>query len=189
MRSSLSVDRYILEEFSEQAKNNGKTLYAFANEWLSTSLKISSEGGSAQEMMKLWRIFSVLKQVEAIILPSDFIESLILKLYGIDKAGLLSMFSRLGEDLVGIMKMVAPNIKELSGLAGTFSAVLPTKKIDINVDKDAVVVSIIGAGRKMETTECSFEFVKSILNGYGYRITYNELHVGTIMVRCEPKNY
>jgi len=33
-RSSLSVDSGVADEFSVQAERSGKTIYAFANEWL-----------------------------------------------------------------------------------------------------------------------------------------------------------
>jgi hypothetical protein len=184
-RGSLSVDKNIANEFSVQAERQGKTLYSFANEWLNAASKITAEGGAASTVLGYWRIWSVLKQVDVITLPADFVEELISKLYAADKASLLGMFSSLGENLVGLTKMAAPGVEQLSVLAKQLAEVIPTKKIEIQgSDGKSLVVNIVGAGRRMETTECSFEFVKALLNGYGYNVSSQELGVGTIRIQA-----
>lgn len=187
-RISLSVDRDIGNEFSTQAERAGKTLYTFANEWLDTASKISAEGGTAKEALENWRIFSVLRDVEIITLPADFVEKLIARLYAAEKENLFKMFSDLGASLVGVMKMVAPDVEQLAVLAKDFAGIIPTKRIDIvKSDTNSVQVNIIGAGRRTETTECSFEFVKALLNGYGYTVSSQELGVGTIRARATKR--
>ena len=183
-RASVSVDRNVSDEFSVQAERSGKTLYSFTNEWLDTDAKISAEGGSAKEVLGHWRICSILRQVDIITLPADFMEELISKLYVTEKANLFKMFSDLGANLVGLMKMVAPDIEQLGVLGRDFTDVIPAKKIEIvRHDGNTISVNIIGAGRRIETTECSFEFIKAILNGYGYNVSSHELSVGTIGIR------
>ena len=181
-RSSISVETNISDEFSLQAERAGKTLYTFANEWLEAASKISAEGGTAEEIVGNWRIFSVLKQVDVITLPADFIEELISHLYSSDKENLLRTFGKLGSDLVSFMKMAAPDIGQLTVLAREFAGIIPTKRIDIRTEGNGIQVDVVGAGRRIETTECSFEFVKSILIGYGYRITSREVGIGVIRV-------
>ena len=182
-RSSISVDTNISDEFSLQAERAGKTLYTFANEWLDAASKISADGGTAEEIIGYWRIFSVLKQVDVITLPAEFVEELIAHLYALEKESLIKTFSKLGSDLVSFMKMAAPDIGQLTLLAREFAGVIPTKRIDIRTEGSAIQVDIVGAGRRIETTECSFEFVKAILIGYGYRITSQDVGIGIIRVR------
>src|SRR2546427_10528731 len=76
-RTNISVDQAVFEEFSSQAKLKDKTLFAFANETLSAVAKISAEGGDPSELYGLWRTISLLKQVDVITLPSDFVDELI----------------------------------------------------------------------------------------------------------------
>ena len=182
-RSSISVDTNVSDEFSLQAERAGKTLYTFANEWLDAASKISAEGGSAGEIVGNWRIFSVLKQVDVITLPADFVEELIANLYASEKDNLFKTFGKLGSDLVSFMRVAAPDISQLSVLAREFAGVIPTKRIDIRTEGNAIQVDVVGAGRRIETTECSLEFVKSILIGYGYRITSQEVGIGVIRIR------
>jgi hypothetical protein len=183
-RASLSVDRDVSDEFSVQAERSGRTLYAFTNDWLDTDSKISATGGTPKEVLGHWRICTILKQVDIITLPADFVEELISKLYTTEKANLLKMFSDLGANLVGLIKMVAPDIEQLGTVGRDFADVIPAKKIEIiRQDSTSILVSIVGAGRRIETTECSFEFIKAILNGYGYNISSHELALGTIRIR------
>ena len=182
-RSSISVDINVSEEFSLQAERAGKTLFTFANEWLGAASKISAEGGTANELMGNWKVFSVLKQVDVITLPADFVEELITNLYALEKENLFKKFSKLGSDLVSIMKIAAPDVGQLTFLAREFAGIIPTKRIDIRTEGNGIQVDIVGAGRKIETTECSFEFVKSILIGYGYRITSQEIGIGIVRIK------
>jgi hypothetical protein len=183
-RNSISVESNVADEFSLQAERAGKTLYTFTNEWLQAAAKIAAEGGTANEIVGNWRIFSVLKQIDVITLPADFVEELIASLYALEKENLFKTFSKLGSDLVSLMKMAAPDIGQLTILAKEFAGIIPTKRIDITrTDGNSIQVDIVGAGRRIETTECSFEFVKSILTGYGYRITSQDVGIGVIRIR------
>jgi len=184
-RNSISVESNVADEFSLQAELAGKTLYTFANEWLQAAANISAEGGTANEVVGNWRIFSVLRQVDVITLPADFVELLIANLYVLEKDNLFKTFNKLGSDLVSLMKMAAPDIGQLTVLAKEFAQIIPTKRIDITKsDSNAIQVDIVGAGRRIETTECSFEFVKAILSGYGYRITSQDVGIGVIRIRA-----
>ncbi|MDG6906804.1 MAG: hypothetical protein JRN20_13570, partial [Nitrososphaerota archaeon] len=188
-RTNISVDQTVFEEFASQAERQNKTLFAFANESLSAVAKISSEGGNPAELYRLWRSVSLLKQIDVITLPSDFIDELIAKIYSLDKPSLLNMFRNLGSELVGVLKIAAENLDELGQLAKDFTALLPVKQFKISrLDGSSVEIGIVGAGRRIESTECTLEFLKSILNGYGYTVTKNEINVGTIRLWASKRS-
>ncbi len=180
-RTNISVDQRVFEEFSSQAERQNKTLFAYANESLSAIAKISSEGGNPSDFYRLWKSISLLKQIDVITLPSEFIDELIAKIYSLDKPALLKMFGELGSQLVGILKIAAENLDELGQLAKDFTALLPVKQFKITrLEGSSVEIGIVGAGRRIESTECTLEFLKSVLNGYGYSVTKSEINVGTI---------
>jgi hypothetical protein len=187
-RVSISVDRDVGEKFSLQAGRAGKTLYAFANEWLATASKISSEGGTSERTMDEWEVCSVFRDEEVVPLPADFVEELVEGLCETDRGRALRTFGTLGDNLVSLLKIYAPDMEKLADLARGFARVAPLKRLDIDwTNGDSIVLSVVGAGRKFEVTECAFEFVKSILNGYGYAITAHELGVGTIRVEAKRR--
>ena len=151
--------------------------------------KISAEGGDPTDVYKFWRTVALLKEVDVITLPSDFVDDLVVELYASDKSRLLKMFSDLGSKLVGVLKIAAKDLDELSVLGADFATILPIKRFKISKtrDGDGVEVDIVGAGRRIESTECSLVFLQSILNGYGYTVTKREMNVGTIMVLASKR--
>jgi hypothetical protein len=188
-RANVSVDKTIFDHFAAQAALEGKTLYALTNEWLDAAVKISAEGGNSRDVSRVWRSTAALRQVDVIVLPSDFVDEMIAKLYATDRAGLMAAFSALGTNLVGIFKIATHDIDGLSDLAKDFTIFIPIKRFEINKnDGNSVEVSIVGAGKKIESTECSFEFIKALLRGYGYDVTSNELSVGTIRLKATKRS-
>ena len=181
VRTNLSIDKAVFEEFAAEADRRKMTLFAFANESLSAISKISREGGSPDELYKIWRVLSILQQVDVITLPSDFVEELIETQYRADVNGTKMKFRNLGASLVGLLKIAANNIEDLAPLARDFGFFIPIKHFAISKLKSGYLeVTVVGAGKAMETTECSAEFLKSIVEGYGYAVTKEELHPGTI---------
>jgi len=182
-RANISLDKIVFDEFASQAAQEGKTLYSFTNEWLGAAAKISAAGGNARDVFELWRTTTVLRQLDTLVLPSDFVDELLAELYEHDKPAILKAFTNLGAGLVGILKIAATSIEEIADLAKDFTLLTPIKKFEVKKKNgSSVEITIVGAGKRIESTECSFEFLKAVLNGYGYELTSHELHVGTIKV-------
>ena len=186
VRTNLSVDKEVFEAFAAEADRRKMTLFAFANESLSALTKISEEGGDPEEFYKIWRVLSILRQVDVITLPSDFVEDLIEKQYKADAPVTKARFRELGTSLVGLLKMAAEDIEGLSPLAKDFSFFIPIKHFGLSKSKDGLLqIDVVGAGKGMETTECSAEFLRAIVQGYGYMVKKEELHPGTIRLLAE----
>lgn len=187
-RANIAVDKTLFDNFAAQATLEGKTLFAFTNEWLDTAAKISAEGGNAKDDFKLWRSTSALKQIDTIVLPSDFVDEMIGKLYATDRAGLLKAFNDLGTGLVGILKIAASDIDGLPDLVRDFTLFTPIRRFELRKkDGGSREIIIVGAGKRIESTECCFEFLKAVLNGYGYDVSSHELTVGTIRLMATKR--
>lgn len=123
-----------------------------------------------------------MKHLNAIALPSDFVDTMIANQYATDKEVLLSMFRDLGARMVVVLKFAAGDLVQLSRLADDFVGLLPLNQFKITPLQggEALEIQVIGAGRRIESTEASFEFLRSIIEGYGWTITKHEISVGTI---------
>ena len=180
-RTNISVDQNVFEAFSAEAERQNKTLFAFANESLSAITKIASEGGSPSALYGIWRSIALLKQVDVITLPADFVDDIIVELYALDKAATLKKFSDLGGRLSSLLKMFAPDLPELSKVEKDFRGLLPIKQLTIKeLSKGNFEIDVVGAGRKIESTECAREFLTAIVRGYGYSVSKQETNIGTI---------
>jgi hypothetical protein len=183
-RTNISVEHDVFEKFSLQAERQNKTLYAFANESLLVMAEIVAEGGNPDDLLHMWRSFSILKEMEVVPLPSAFLDELIAKEYAVDKAGLMKMFREFGASLVGILRIEAEDIDGVYDLAKHVAALLPVRQLRIKKadDSKSLEVDIVGVGRRLESALCTLEFVKAILNGYGYTASKEEVGVGTIRI-------
>ncbi len=187
-RTNISVDQVVFDEFSSQAQRQNKTLFAFTNETLSTVAKITAEGGEPLELYKMWRAVNLLKEMDVITFPSDFIDDWTAREYARDKSATLKMFRDLGSKVVGVLKIAAPDLDDLGELVGNFGGLLPVKRFTLAAkEKNKVEIDVVGAGRRIESTECALEFLTSVLNGYGYSVNKKEVNVGTIRVWASEK--
>ncbi len=185
-RTNLSIDREVFEEFAAEADRRRMTLFAFANQSLSAITRISKEGGNPDEFYKIWRVLSILRQVDVITLPSDFVEELIDAQYKANASATKAKFRNLGTSLVGLLKMAAEDVESLTPLAKDFGFFIPIKHFAISRLRDGnIEVDVVGAGKAIQTTECSAEFLKSIIEGYGYAISKQELHPGTVRLLAQ----
>ena len=185
-RTNLSVDRQVFEEFASEATRRNMTLFAFTNESLSAVTKISREGGNPGEFYKIWRVLSILREVGVVTLPSDFVEGMIKQRYAADSKSTKESFKDLGTSLVGLLKMAADELDDLSLLAKDLGFFIPIKRFGVvRLKGERLEVDVVGAGKGMETTECSAEFLKAIIRGYGWMVKKEELHPGTIRILVE----
>lgn len=188
-RTNISVDQTVFDEFSSEAERQNKTLFAFANESLLAVSKISAEGGNPSNLYHMWRTVTLLREMDVVTLPSDFIDGMIAQLSATDKPALLKSFHDLGSRLSGVLKIAADDLNDLEEVAKDFAALLPIKEFKTKNNQDgSVEIDIVGAGRKIESTECVFEFVDAVLNGYGYRVMKKDINIGTIMVLASKKS-
>ncbi len=188
-RTNLSIDRNVFDEFATQVEKRNMTMFAFANESLSVISKIAAEGGDPSSLYSIWKVVSILKEADAITLPSDFVEQLIEELYISDKERLLQHFTDLGASLVGLLKIFAEDANSLSALAKEFGFIVPIKRFTLsNGGNGNIQVDVVGAGKSMATTECSTAFLKAILNGYGYLVFKEDLHPGAIRIWSQKRS-
>lgn len=188
-RTNISVDQTVFDEFSSQAQTQNKTLFAFANEWLSIDAKLSKDGWLPSKIEGIAHSISLLKEMDVITLPSDFVDELIARQYKADKDGLLQMFREMGSGLVGLLKIATPDLDGLSELAKEFMVLLPVKQFKvIKDDAKNIEVDIVGAGRKKESAECTFQFLEAILDGYGYSVSKHETGVGLLRIWAYKRN-
>ena len=187
-RTNLSIDKGVFEDFATEADRRKMTLFAFANEALAAITKISQEGGNPDEFYKIWRVLSILREVDVITLPSDFVSDLIEELYKSDVNRTKAKFRDLGASLVGLLKMASDDVEGLAALAKDFAFIVPIKHFEVKSNDGRVQVDVVGAGKAFETTVCSSEFLKAILTGYGYVTTKEELHPGTIRIVAEKRS-
>ncbi len=180
-RTNISVDQNVFDAFSAEAARQNKTLFAFANESLTVVTKVATEGGTPSELYGMWRSVTLLKQFDVITLPADFVDDVTAELYASHKEATLKRFSEIGSRFVSVLKIFAPELSDLTTVEKDFRGLLPIKNLAIKEQgKGILEIDVVGAGRRIESTECAREFLIAIARGYGYTVTRQETNIGTI---------
>ena len=127
-----------------------------------------------------------MKEMDALTLPSDFVDELIVREYRNDRQGLFRMFREMGTRIASIVKIDSPSVHEFAKVANSFLLLLPLKLFKISTDKDEsrLDIIVVGVGKKVESTECAFEMLEAFLNSYGFVVTDRKIDVGTISVQA-----
>jgi hypothetical protein len=129
----------------------------------------------------MWRSMTLLKQFDVITLPADFVDDVTAELYASHKEATLKRFSEIGSRFVTVLKIFAPELLDLTGVEKDFRGLLPIKQLAIkDQGKGTFEIDVVGAGRRIESTECAREFLIAIVRGYGYTVTRQETNIGTI---------
>jgi hypothetical protein len=187
-RKNISVDQTVYDEFALQAERQNETLYSFANQSLSLVSEVSAAGGTPASLKSIWRLSSILKSLDVMILPADFVDDMIANLYAFDRDNLLRSFRKIGSNIVPLLKTVSEDIRNLTVVAGDLIQVLPVKKFVITPREDgSIELFIAGAGRRTESTACTAESVRAIIEGYQYTILKEEVSVGFIRMIASPR--
>ncbi|MHB8484078.1 MAG: hypothetical protein ACYDBV_15385 [Nitrospiria bacterium] len=152
-RKNISIDQGVYDEFVLQAEKQNETLFTFANQALSLVSEVSAQGGTPASLKSIWRLSSILKSLDVMILPAEFVDDMIGNLYAFDRENLLRNFRKIGSNIVPLLKSISENFRNLSIVAGDLLQVLPVKKFVITPKEDgSIEVFIAGAGRRIEST-------------------------------------
>ena len=185
-RTSLAVDDLVAQELANLARERKMTLYALVNEALGTCAKLMREGADVMTLENLWLIHKILTEIETVVVPADFMDSLIAEIWMHNKEGLLEKFRTLAADLTNLLKLYAKDVDELLELARTYVKYLPVKNLEARfVGNGVYEIGLVGVGRRIESTMCVAEFLKNLLAGYGARVLEENIGKGVIHLRIK----
>lgn len=184
VRASLAVDAEIADSLSKLAEAKHMTLYSLTNQILQTFVEMMNENIEPQDVKALFRAHVLLRDLDAVVLPSEFMDMLIADLYAVNKEKLLERFRQLGRDVGKVLKVYAASVEELFELAKTVGQFFPLKRLEVRPKQmKQYEIALLGVGSRPESTQCVYESVKAILHEYGYR-TRNET-VGKGIIKCD----
>jgi len=184
VRSSLAVDAELAEMLSKLAEEKHMTLYSLTNQILKTSLELISEGLEIQDLKKLLTTYMLLRDLDAVVLPSDFMDSLIAELYSRDREFIVKRFKQLGRDVAKYLKVHSENFEDLLQLARTVGKFFPLKKLEARyITGKQYELVLVGVGGRIESTHCVYEAIKGILEEYNVKIIEEEITKGLIKAK------
>ena len=174
-RMSLAVESTLGEGLSQLAKKRNMTLYALTNEIIEAGLEAINEGIDLDFLKDFWKTYRILRDFDAILLPSEFMDSILSKLYEKDREFLLINFYRLGRDVGKYLKILADTPEQLFELGHKLLKFYPLKTVNIrNIGSGLYEVTAFGVGGTIESTQCVFELARGIFEEFKLKIVESE---------------
>ncbi len=187
-RSTLSVNGEIAKELLALAKERNMTLFALTNQILETAILLMKMGVDFQALRNLVSVLKILRDVDAVVIPSDFLDKLIYELYKNNQKEILNSFKQLGMELAEYFKLEAMDIEKLVSLAQTLSTLLPLKRVSLRrLNHTTYELSAVGVGGRLESTYCVYYFLEGVLEKYGLEIQDKTISKGLVNVRFAEK--
>lgn len=187
-RSTLSVNGEIAKELLALARERNMTLFSLTNQILETAIILMRMGVDFQGLRNLAGVMKILKDLDAVTIPSDFLDKLIGELYKANQKELLSSFKQLGMELAEYFKLEAMDIEKLVSMAQTLSTFFPLKRVGLKrINSKSYELSAVGVGGRIESTTCVYFFIEGVLERYGFEIQDKTIGRGLIIVRFAEK--
>ncbi|MCL7401254.1 MAG: hypothetical protein LZ168_00490 [Thaumarchaeota archaeon] len=183
-RVSLAVEAEVAQALSKLAEEKHMTLYSLTNQILKTAIELLRENLEIQDLKDLLLGYTILRDLDAVVLPSDFMDSLISELYTRDKELVLKKFRQLGRDVGKYLKVYTESFEDLLQLAHKVGRFFPLKRLESRyISREQYELVIVGVGRRIESTECVYEAMNGILEEYDVKIIEGEMTKGLIKVK------
>jgi hypothetical protein len=185
-RMSLAVESNLGEELSQLAKKKNMTLYALTNEIIEAGIEAMNEGMDIDFLRDLWKTYRILRDFDAILLPSEFMDNLLSKLYEKDRDFLLNSFYKLGREVGKYIRILADTPEQLFQLGNKLLKFYPLKTVNIkSIGPGLYEVSAFGVGGVIESTQCVFELAKGIFEEFRLRIVESEVSKGLLRLKLQ----
>lgn len=177
------------EELSQLAKKKNMTLYALTNEIIEAGLEAINEGMDLNFLKDLWKTYRVLKDFDAILLPSEFMDSILSRLYEKDREFLLNSFYKLGREVGKYLRILADTPDQLFELAYKLLKFYPLKTVNIrNLGPSLYEINAFGVGGTIESTECVFELARGIFEEFKLKIVESEISKGLLRLKIQNES-
>ncbi len=171
-RTNIAIDKQLAFRLADISEKNNKTVYAMANEMLSSCMDLMDKGGNVSDMPKFWEIIKIMKDVDAVPVPGNLMEEIIDRLYAYDKEWLMKIGRKQGEELGLYLSTFYPSIFDLiNSSKGVLTQIFPIKRFDLESLKKSGETTIFtfktaGVGRSKETAEFVNEVLKGLFSIY-----------------------
>ncbi len=191
-RTNISIADDVADRLSEQALKRNKTLYAFANESLEAVISICKLSGEPSDVLPSWKLGRMLKDVDAVPLPGDLLEKIIKKLYDSDRDWLLKTWFAEGRRIGSYLSMGYQELPSLAQAAVEFHGLLPLRRLEFGSieatdSRPHMSVRAIGAGISLEATTCAEQFIRGVVDAYGWAVKTSKTAEGIIELQISKE--
>ncbi|MGC9105309.1 MAG: hypothetical protein ACP5HQ_02640 [Thermoprotei archaeon] len=182
VRATLAASEELVDSLDSEAKKRGLTLYSLTNTSLASMIHILRMGKPPETLQALVKFAELSEALRLVPVTDWFIENLISELYKTNKEKMVEICEKTGEQLATFLTGYAPTLEELMNTFSLVKLILPLKSVYMKNVDDTVVITIVGSGFNLESTECSARIAAKVFQAYGLKVQEIKYNTGGVIL-------
>ncbi|MEM0120687.1 MAG: hypothetical protein QW688_04505 [Thermoprotei archaeon] len=188
VRTNVAAEYDLVQELSQEAKRQNKTMYAILNEAIRFYLDIVKVERSPVEALKILRAFDIMNALEAVPIPKILLDESLQLASKTSKEELCRLWHAQGRVVGELIKTIAPTVEGLRDLIKAYRGLLPLNLFELESGEHTVSIVMTGTGYSALSSECTAEALKGLLETYGLTVDGAEAANGFVKVSAhQPK--
>lgn len=169
-RANIAIAKDLADRLAETAERLGMTQFALANEMVSLGLDLLGMGYSLGQVRELVRFYKLMTELEIVPVPGRLLDRIIAEEMKISRETAMAVWCDAGKMLASYIRAVFGDIRNVVSFVPYLAKIVPSKRFEVKVEGDKVVVDVIGLGYSVEAVEVNAEAARCLLSEFGYRV-------------------
>lgn len=167
-RANIAIAKDLADKLAETAERLGMTQFALANEMVGLGLDLLEMGYSLGQIRELVRFYKLMTELEIVPVPGRLLDRIIAEEVKIDRGAAMSVWCEAGKMLASYIRAVFGDLKNVVSFVPYLAKIVPSKRFEVKVDDNRVVMDVIGLGYSIEAVEVNAEAARCLFSEFGY---------------------
>jgi hypothetical protein len=169
-RVNIAVAKDVAEELAKVAEERGMTQFALASELLRLGLELVKSGYNNQQVRELLMFYKIMTELEIVPIPGRLLDKMITDMYRINSQVMEQLWCDAGKMLASYIKALFGDLKNTAPMVPYLAKILPSKRFDVNVTENSVVMDVVGIGYGIESVQVNAVAARCLLEEFGYKV-------------------
>jgi hypothetical protein len=183
-RVNIAVAKDVAEELAKVAEERGMTQFALASELLRLGLELVKSSYNTQQVRELLMFYRIMTELEIVPIPGRLLDKMITDMYRINSQVMEQLWCDAGKMLAGYIKALFGDLKDVAPMVPYLARILPSKRFDVNVTENSVVIDVVGIGYGIESVQVNAVAARCLLEEFGYKVEKTIIAPGVLKIEA-----
>jgi hypothetical protein len=182
VRTNVAAEYDLVQDLSQEAKKQNKTLYAILNEAIRLYLNVVKQGKTADDTLKILKSYDIMRSLEAVPVPKILLDESLKIAAKASREELGKLWYSHGKVVGELLKTEAPTVADLKELIHAYRGLLPLNLLELENRDSGITIVMTGTGYSALSSECTAQALKGFLECYNMAVDEVEVSNGFVKV-------
>jgi hypothetical protein len=114
--------------------------------------------------------YRIMTELEIVPIPGRLLDKMVTDMYSINSQVMEQLWCEAGKMLAGYIKALFGDLKDVAPMVPYLARILPSKRFDVNVTENSVVMDVVGIGYGIESVQVNAVAARCLLEEFGYKV-------------------